>query len=287
MTRGLEVIEPGPLATVQDRGRPGHAALGVGRSGAADRASLALGNRLLANPSDAAAIEVTFGGLRVRAHGDLTVALTGASCPATVAGTGLGANAPTHLADGNVLALEPPTSGLRTYLCVRGGIAVEPVLGSRATDILAGLGPPVLTAGAWLPVGPAPREQPDVEQAPVPNPPDGDINLRVMPGPRADWFTTDALDSLCAEPYEVTSESNRVGLRLSGPVLERSREGELPSEGMAHGSLQVPPTGQPTLLLADHPVTGGYPVIAVVLGDDLDAAAQARPGQRLRFRRVP
>lgn len=286
MTREVEIVEPGALATVQDRGRPGHAALGVGRSGAADRASLDLGNRLVGNPVDAAAIEVTLGGLRVRAHGDLVVALTGAPCPADAGGRGVGPNAPTHLPDGDVLTVRPPASGLRTYLCVRGGIEVEPVLGSRSTDVLAGLGPPPLATGSRLPVGPAPRTQPNVDQAPVAAPPAGDVELRVMPGPRADWFTADALDALCSASYEVTPESNRVGSRLDGPHLGRRREDELPSEGMAHGSLQVPPSGQPTLFLADHPVTGGYPVIAVVVGDDLDAAAQARPGQRIRFRRV-
>lgn len=286
MTREMEVLDTGALATIQDRGRPGHAALGVGHSGAADRSSLDLGNRLVGNPPEAAAIEATLGGLRVRARGDLVVALTGAPCAATVAGRGIGANAPTPVPDGEVLALLPPAAGLRTYLCVRGGVDVDPVLGSRSTDVLADLGPPHLLTGDLVPVGPPPPSPPNVDQAPVAPPTDGDLVLRVMPGPRADWFTADAVDLLCSAPYEVTPESNRVGIRLTGPGLVRRFDDELPSEGMAHGALQVPPSGQPTLFLADHPVTGGYPVIAVVVAADLDLAAQARPGQRLAFRAV-
>lgn len=288
----IEILATGPLATVQDRGRPGHAALGVGHSGAADRGSLDLGNRLVGNPPWAAAIEVTLGGLRVRAHGHLTLAFTGAPAPAhREDGAGgparwsVGPNAPFHLADGETLTLGTPDVGLRTYLCVRGGIDVAPVLGSRATDVLAGLGPPPLSPGTRLRIGPSPGTLPNVDQAPVAAPTDGDVVLQVLPGPRADWFTDDAHAALLDEPYEVTPESNRIGLRLAGPLLARRRDDELPSEGMVAGALQVPPSGRPTLFLADHPVTGGYPVIAVVVAADLGRAAQARPGQRLRFRR--
>jgi biotin-dependent carboxylase-like uncharacterized protein len=173
---------------------------------------------------------------------------------------------------------------MRTYLSVRGGVDVPPVLGSRATDVLAGLGPDLPAPGELLPVGPPPEAFPAVDLAPVPEPADGDLVLEILPGPRDDWFTPDALRVLCAEPYEVTTDSNRVGIRLRGPVLERACEGELASEGMVPGAIQVPPSGQPTLFLADHPLTGGYPVIAVVRSNDVDRAAQARPGQRIRFR---
>ncbi|MDP9239746.1 MAG: biotin-dependent carboxyltransferase family protein, partial [Actinomycetota bacterium] len=169
-----------------------------------------------------------------------------------------------------------------TYVAVRGGIGVDPILGSRATDLLAGVGPPVLSDGGWLPVGVA-TTGPPVAGGSVPAPPDN-IVLRVLPGPRDDWFAAGALAALCREPYEVSPRSDRVGLRLSGPALERSRPGELPSEGMVEGAVQVPPDGQPVLLLADHPLTGGYPVIAVVDAADVPLAAQARPGQQIRFR---
>ncbi|MFD4754640.1 biotin-dependent carboxyltransferase family protein [Streptomyces sp. NPDC058426] len=280
----LDVLATGPFATLQDLGRPGLAHIGVGRSGAADRASFALANRLLANPEDAAGIEATLGGLAVRALRPLLVAVTGAPCPVSVDDTPVAFNAPVEVPTGAVLRLGRPTSGLRTYLAVRGGLAVRPVLGSRATDVLSGLGPDPLSPGTALPVGPPPAAHPRVDLAPVPDPPAGELTLQIVPGPRADWFTPAALATLLESEWEVSAQSDRVGMRLTGPELERVPDkGELPSEGMVAGALQVPPSGRPVLFLADHPVTGGYPVIAVVTRADVDRAAQARPGQRLRF----
>jgi biotin-dependent carboxylase-like uncharacterized protein len=275
----IEVLATGPLATVQDLGRPGHAALGVGASGAADRSSLRLANRLVGNPEGAAAIEVTFGGLAIRAHGRLMVALAGAPC------AGAAMQAPLYLAPGAELRLGAPERGLRTYLAVAGGIDAEPVLGSRSTDTLAGLGPDPLRAGDRLAVGAHRGEPPGVDVAAVAAPA-ADPVLRVLPGPRADWFGPGALERLCARPWTVSPRSDRVGMRLDGEPLERSHHGELAPEGMVEGALQVPPDGRPVLLLADHPVTGGYPVIAVVHDDDVPLAAQARPGAQIRFRRV-
>lgn len=285
--RTLEVLATGPLATVQDLGRPGLASLGVGQSGAADVEALRLANRLLGNDEGAAGVEVTFGGLEVRGRGGLYVALTGAPCPMTVDGRQVAPYAVVWLPDGATLRVGVPACGLRSYLAVRGGVDVPPVLESRATDTLAGLGPDPLAPGDRLPVGAPPSLQPGVDHAPVRRPAAGDVRLRVAPGPRGDWFTPAAHRALLAEPYEVTAESNRVGMRLAGIALERSRHDELSSEGMVRGALQVPPTGQPTLFLADHPVTGGYPVIAVVVAADIGLAAQARPGQRLRFTLMP
>lgn len=280
---GLEVLRPGLLATIQDLGRPGFAAIGVGVSGAADRGSLRLANRLVGNAEGAAAIEATLGGLVVRARGDLVVAVTGAPCPIEVGGRGGAMNSLIRVPDGTDVVLGTPDSGLRSYLAVRGGIAVPPVLGSRSTDLLAGLGPDPLGARDVLPIGPAPQGFPPVALAPVAPPSTGEVQLHVVPGPRDDWFTEQARQTLLRAPFEVTSASNRIGLRLSGPVLPRRGRGELPSEGMVAGALQVPPSGRPTLFLADHPSTGGYPVIAVVIAAHVDLAAQARPGQRLRF----
>lgn len=285
---GLEVRHTGLLATVQDLGRPGLAELGVGRSGAADHRALRLANRLVGNPPAAAGIEVTLGGLSVVAVRDLLVALTGAHCPLTgTPGRGAALNAPFHLHAGDRLDLGVPTAGLRTYLAVRGGIDVRPVLGSRSSDLLAGIGPAPLTAGDLLPVGTAGGSAPAVDIAPVREPEAGVVELAVHVGPRDDWFAPGALTALTAEPYEVSAESNRIGMRLLGAELARSRTEELPSEGMVPGALQVPPSGLPTLLLADAPVTGGYPVIAVVAAADLDRAAQCRPGQQVRFRLSP
>ena len=281
----LAVLATGPLSTVQDGGRPGWASIGVTRSGAADRASAALANRLVGNDGTAAVVEVTAGGLRVRAGRTLLVAVTGAPAPVTVDGRAAPFDAPFSLSPGRTLGLGVPAVGLRSYLAVRGGIDVPPVLGSRSTDTLSGLGPAPLRAGDVLPVGAPTGEEPFVDVAPV-GPPSSRPVLGVLPGPRRDWLDPSAWGALTSADWTVTADSDRVGLRLSGPRLERARGGELPSEGLVPGAVQVPPDGAPVLFLADHPVTGGYPVLAVVATADLPAAAQLRPGDRLRFRSV-
>jgi len=279
----LSVLAAGPLATVQDRGRPGWASIGVTTSGAADRAAHDLANRLVGNHPSAATVEVTAGGLRVRAERTLLVAVTGAPVPVAVDGRAAPFDAPLTLAPGAVLALGVPAVGLRSYLAVRGGVDVPPVLGSRSTDTLSGLGPAPLTAGALLPVGSLAAEEPVVDVAPV-RPPSSRPVLRVLPGPRRDWLAPDAWTALTSRDWTVTADSDRVGLRLAGPRLARLRDDELPSEGLVPGAVQVPPDGGPVLFLADHPVTGGYPVLAVVTTADLAAAGQLRPGDPVRFR---
>lgn len=269
----IEVLEVGPLVTVQDRGRFGLAHLGVPRAGALDGPAAALANRLVGNDPDAAVLEVLLGGLVLRSDTGCWVAVTGAS----------GSARAEWLAAGAELRVDPPASGLRSYVAVAGGIAVEPVLGSRSTDTLAWVGPPRVEAGTELPVGPSaagPRPL-DTPRPPRPG------ALRVVPGPRDDWFAADALDVLCGTAWAVGADSNRVGLRLEGPALRRTRDGELASEGMVLGAVQVPPNGQPVVFLADHPPTGGYPLIGVVEADDLWQCAQVRPGERVRFTRVP
>lgn len=279
MTRSLTVLATGPLTTVQDAGRPGQAALGIGPSGACDRASYLLANRLVGNSLDAAVLEVTFGGLHVRADQDVVVVTTGARCEGAWTH-----NAPATLRSGQELRLGTPAGGLRTYLAVRGGFAVEPVLGSRSTDVLSGLGPPPVSAGDVLAVGEPDQPPSSVDLAPLADPSDGDVTVRVTPGPRRDWFTDEAWASLVGQPYTATNDSNRVGVRLEGSPLERARSDELPSEGMVRGALQVPPSGKPVLFLADHPATGGYPVIGYVVDEDVDRCAQLRPGQVLHLR---
>jgi biotin-dependent carboxylase-like uncharacterized protein len=286
VTGHLEVLATGPLATVQDLGRPGHAHWGVSRSGAADRRSARLAQRLVGNHEAAAGIEVTFGGLVVRPAVDVVVALTGAPCPVTVAGEPAGTHVTITVRAGSELRLGTPATGLRTYLAVRGGIEVAPVLGSRATDVLGGVGPDVLAEGHRLPVGRAAGPVPPVDRAAVRTPPPGEVELRVRFGPRHDWFTDAAHEELVSTRFAASSDSSRIGVRLDGPALSRATDAELASEGLVRGAIQVPPTGPPTLFLADHPVTGGYPVIAVVVDEDVDLAAQVRPGQPIRFRAV-
>jgi biotin-dependent carboxylase-like uncharacterized protein len=273
----LTILESGPLATIQDGGRVGQASLGVPTSGACDRTSYALANRLVGNRVGAAAIEVTFGGLVLHADTDLVIAITGAPCP------GVPLNAPSLLKAGQVLRFGPPRTGLRTYVAVRGGIDVPPVLGSRSTDLLSGLGPAPLSSVQTIPVGCEYGPMPGVDIAPVADPPGGEVVVRVTPGPRRDWFTDDGWASFITQSYVVSSNSNRVGVRLDGEPLERAREGELASEGMALGAIQIPPSGLPVIFLTDHPVTGGYPVIAYVVDSDVAVCAQLRPGQPLRL----
>ncbi len=279
----LSVLAPGPLTTVQDRGRPGHAAIGVTRSGAADPAAADLANRLVGNRPEAALLEATAGGLRVRAGRTVLVAVTGAPAPVEIDGRPAPFAAPVTLFAGAVLALGHPRRGLRSYVAVRGGIGVPPVLGSRSTDTLSGLGPSPVAAGTLLPVGDLAGEEPIVDVAPVGPPPDRPV-LRVLSGPRRNWLDDAAWTALVTQRWTVGVDSDRVGLRLTGPHLARARGGELPSEGLVPGAVQVPPDGAPVLFLTDHPVTGGYPVLAVVVTADLPLAAQLRPGDVLRFR---
>ncbi|MDQ1651652.1 MAG: hypothetical protein QOI35_852 [Cryptosporangiaceae bacterium] len=276
----IEVLAPGPLATVQDLGRAGYAQLGVGRSGAADRRSHALANRIAGNRPTAATVELTLGGFTARFAADAVLALAGAPVPATAGDRVVPLHEPVRIRAGEVLRIRSPRDGLRTYLAVRGGIGGPKVLGSRSADLLAGIVPVPVRRGSVLAVDTEAAADPRAEQGEALP---AELVLRILPGPRDGWFGPGAVPGLCADPYEVGRDSNRVGLRLSGRRLARARPGELPPEGMVPGALQVPPDGQPVLFLADHPVTGGYPVIAVVAEDSLALAAQARPGRAIRF----
>jgi biotin-dependent carboxylase-like uncharacterized protein len=280
----MTILRPGPLTVLKDEGRPGHAEQGVAPSGAVDRSAYARANALVGNPRGEAVLECTLGGLRVRFDAAATVVLTGTDAVLTVDGTRTAEEEVVDVPAGAVVAVTMPRRGLRSYLAVRGGFAVPAVLGSRSTDQLTGLGPPRPAAGDTLPVGPAP-DAPD----PVELPPRAadDAPLEVDLGPRDDWFTTAAIEAFLSAEFTVSPASNSVGLRLDGPVLARARTDELPSEGVVRGSVQVPPDGHPIIFQADHPVTGGYPVIAVLTPAAADRAAQARPGARLRFVEAP
>jgi biotin-dependent carboxylase-like uncharacterized protein len=282
----LEVVATGPLTLVEDLGRPGLASLGVGPSGAADRGAFALGARLLDQPADRAALECHHGGLALRGRGSVTVVLTGAQAPATVDGMPVGHAAPFLLRDGAVLELGRPASGLRTYVSVRGGVAVPAVLGSRSYDTLSEIGPAPLKVGDLLPVG-RPVGEPIVDVAPVAQPAGGTVTLELTPGPRTAWLGD--LTSITGADWRVDAASDRVGVRLDGAALGRA-EGfdgrELPSEGVVRGAVQLPADGRPVLFLADHPVTGGYPVVAVLTPRSVDAAAQLVAGQVVRLRLV-
>ena len=282
MSRVVRVLDPGALTTVQDPGRPGLAHLGVPRSGWLDAAAAALADRLVGNGESEAVLECLLGGLSFEVGSAMAVAVTGARCAVRVDGRAVPDGAAVSVAAGQVVSLGAVTGGLRCYVAVSGGLLVDPVLGSRATDTLSGLGPPVVARGAVLPVGPALGPPSPAEVAAPAGP--GVRRLGCTPGPRADWFTPAALRTLTTATYSVHADSDRVGLRLSGPPLDRARAGELPSEGLVLGAVQVPADGQPLVFLNDHPTTGGYPVVAVLDPDDLGYCAQLRPGDEVSFR---
>ncbi|MGB9303361.1 MAG: 5-oxoprolinase/urea amidolyase family protein [Mycobacterium sp.] len=279
----LEILRTGPLAVVEDLGRPGLAHLGVSRSGAADRRSHTLANRLVANPDDRATIEVTFGGFAARVSGgDVDIAVTGADTNPEVDGKLFGTNSIHHVRNGQVISLGTPRAGLRTYLAVRGGVGVTPVLGSRSYDVKSSIGPSPLQAGDVLPVGEHADDYPELDQAPVAALSAHLVELLVVPGPRDNWLADP--DALVHTVWMASNRSDRVGMRLEGrPLQHRWPDRQLPSEGATRGAIQVPPNGLPVILGPDHPVTGGYPVVGVVADEDIDRAAQVRPGQYVRL----
>lgn len=318
---GLRVVRAGPLTTVQDLGRPGFAHLGVPRSGAVDRTSLKLANRLVGNEEGAAALELTLGGGAVQLEVGRWVAVAGARCEITMtapapesalepaAAREFGSDRKSASAarpsrrpivmqtvpgtafyapEGAVVEVGSAVVGVRAYLAVAGGVGGSEVLGSRSVDLLSGVGGRALGRGArvgvGVPVG-LPPDIPGLGMAPVRDVGDP-VVVRLVLGPRSEWFTDDAVRDLVAARWTVGVESNRTAVRLDGPSLGRARDGEPASEPLVVGAVQVPRDGRPVLFLADHPVTGGYPVIACAHPADVDAVGQARPGTGIRFRMV-
>ena len=293
LVASMLVRAPGLQTLVQDRGRWGQAGQGVSASGALDQGAMRRANRLVGNAATVAVLESVAGGLQLQSQGDTVLAITGATGPLTVtsrdgAQWSAARNEALALADGDVLKLGEPDSGVRSYVAVRGGWQVAQVLGSSSTDTLARIGPPALALGMQLAVGSAQQAlavaAADMALPALPKAGDT-VVIDVVMGPRTDWFTPEAVQLFSAQRWQVTPQSNRVGLRLAGSeALTRSRSQELPSEGTALGAIQVPASGQPVLFLADHPLTGGYPVIACIASHHLDLAGQIPVGAWLQFR---
>ncbi|MDQ1464101.1 MAG: hypothetical protein QOC73_1042 [Actinomycetota bacterium] len=290
VTQPAVVVERAGLrTTVQDAGRPGFGHLGVPRSGAADALSRRLANVLVGNAADAAVLETTFAGPALRFEQAAVVACTGAVAPVRLDAEEVPFGAPVRVGPGQVLDVGSAALGLRTYIAVAGGFDVPPVLGSRSTDTLSGLGPPVVTTGERLPLG-----TPSITDAAHTVPGDllasvlgaGRRAVRLVPGPRVDWLSPASRDALFGAEFVVSPASDRVGVRLTGLLLSQVGDGEAETEGMVTGAVQLPPGGEPVVLLADHAVTGGYPVVAVVATVDLPLIGQARPGTSLRFAEV-
>ena len=284
--RAVTIVRPGLMTTVQDRGRWGRQHEGVPVSGPMDRASMDDANRAAGNAPAAATLEVTLGGVDVRLEHAGALAIGGADLSATMDGQPLPAGARVEHGAGSLVSFGARRQGARAYLALDGGVAIAPSLGSRATDLTSGLGGRRLRAGDRLPVG---EEQsrgsagPPAAQTSARPVPVGGARVRVMPGPHSEWFPSEALDRLCRTRYEVTPESNRMGYRLRGaePLPRDSRE--MISDATVEGGLQVPPSGQPILLMADRQVTGGYPIIATVITADLPVVGQLAPGDWIEF----
>lgn len=276
--RAVRVLEAGPLTTIQDRGRFGYGHLGVPRAGALDSVAAGRANLAVGNDLERAVLEILLGPFEIEVLAAMAVAVTGAQCGVRVNGRPTAAGAALSLREGDRLRIDVATTGIRIYLAFAGGIEVPAVLGSRSTDTVAWVGPARIAGGEVLPVG---ERQGSPRNAGPVLPPRQDVVLRYRPGPRDGWFAAGPDGA-----YRVSPDSDRMGLRLRGEPLRRTREGELLSEGVVLGGIQVPPDGQPVVFLNDHPTTGGYPVVGVVVPDDLPACGQLAPGATVRFQPV-
>ncbi|WP_188825386.1 5-oxoprolinase subunit PxpB [Brucella endophytica] len=290
-TAAIEILSTGLPVLFQDLGRAGQAGQGISVSGAADRASFKAANRLVGNPVGAAALEITLGGLRFVMRGRGVMAVTGAEVAIIITDAqgrkiAVPMNSAVALDDGDVVSLGVPNGGMRSYLAVRGGFDVAPVLASCATDTLAQIGPAALKAGDEVGIRTVPAGMvvslPEPPAFAMPSP-SATVVLDVVLGPRTDWFTQEAVERFLSREWSVTPQSSRVGIRLEGEALERKIHAELPSEATVRGAVQVPASGQPVLFLVDHPLTGGYPVIANVAAHHLDLAGQIPVGARIQF----
>jgi antagonist of KipI len=282
------------LTTIQDLGRWGHQANGVPVAGPMDEYSHLLANRIVGNDRYAAALEITLMGPELEAGGDLTCAVAGAAFALTIGGR----PAPRHeafmLRAGARLRFGARLAGARATLAVQGGIAVDPILGSRSTSLISGMGPfggRALKAGDVLPVGKAEEMAVPGDagvmsaHAAIPlNLPAGGATVRVIAGPHEDLFTQSSYDTLFGSRFIVTPRSNRMGYRLEGPPLVHAGRADILSDATPRGSIQVPASGHPILLMADRQTTGGYPKIATVISADLPLAGQLAPGDWIAFR---
>jgi biotin-dependent carboxylase-like uncharacterized protein len=289
---GLVVVDAGLLTTIQDLGRFGHQRVGVPPSGPIDRAAFVMANRLVGNPDDAAGLECTIKGPRLEARQPAVVAVTGAPMGFTVNGQDAPSWTAVRVRPGDVIAFQMASAGCRAYLAVAGGIDVPPVLGSRATYLrgrLGGLGGRQLQKGDALPVGvAAPDAGGTSRTVPSARRPDypAERECRVILGPQDDRFTAEGIRAFLEGPYDVTPQADRMGYRLKGPEIPHARGHDIVSDGIPLGGIQVPGERQPIVLLVDRQTTGGYTKIATVIGVDIGAIGQTRPGQRIRFRRV-
>ena len=285
-TGALHILKPGLLTTVQDLGRYGHQASGVPVAGPMDTFSHRLANQLAGNAIDAATLEITLIGPDMIVEADTTMAIAGAQFEVTCDDRPIGLGASFAVTRGQRLKFGRIMQGARAYLAVAGGIETPPVLGSRATHLVSHMGGfdgRALQSGDRVPIGNSPQPRPPRKSVGLTLPSKGRALLRVMPGPQADWFQDDALKAIASVSFRISPQSNRMGYRLQGPPLVRAREGELISEPLGIGAIQVPAAGEPILLMADRQTAGGYPKIGYVISADLPIAGQLAPGDFIEF----
>ena len=282
----LHIVKPGLLTTVQDLGRYGHQASGVPVAGPMDTFSHRLANQLAGNAIDAATLEITLIGPDLIVEADTTMAIAGAQFEVTCDDRPIALGASFAVTRGQRLKFGRIVQGARAYLAVAGGIQTPPVLGSRATHLVShmgGLNGRALQSGDRVPIGNSPQPRPQRKSVGLTLPSKGRALLRVMPGPQADWFQSDALRAIASVSFRISPQSNRMGYRLQGPPLVRAREDELISEPLGIGAIQVPAAGEPILLMADRQTAGGYPKIGYVISADLPIAGQLAPGDFIEF----
>lgn len=286
MTGSLTVVKPGLLTTVQDLGRFGNQASGVPVAGPMDAFSHRLANQLVGNAADAATLEVTLIGPELAVDADTTMAITGAHFEVMLDDRPIGIGESFTVRTGQRLKFGRIIQGARAYLAIAGGVQTAPVLGSRATHVVSRMGGfhgRALAAGDVIPIEAAPGIRPSRKAAGLTLPTKGRALLRVIPGPQDDWFHPEALRTIGGVAFRISPRSNRMGYRLQGPPLRRVREGELISEPVGSGAIQVPAAGEPILLMADRQTAGGYPKIGHVITADLPLAGQLAPGDFIEF----
>jgi biotin-dependent carboxylase-like uncharacterized protein len=281
----LVVRSCGPMTSLQDNGRIGQGRYGLSRAGAMDRLALAAANALAGNEAATAAIELMLiGGSFALREGSARIALTGAAFSATLDGRALRPFTATVMEAGQVLTIGAAATGIYGYLAIAGGLAIEPDLGSLSLQRRAGIGGfkgRALEGGDELSLRQDRASGPDL-QLDLPAQ-DASAPIRVVLGPQVDEFPEDAVATFLASTYTISAEADRMGYRLSGPILNHSRGYNIVSDGLVAGSVQVPGAGMPIVMMADHQTTGGYPKIATVISADLGRLAQRRPGETVRF----
>jgi biotin-dependent carboxylase-like uncharacterized protein len=284
--RSITLTETHSLTTIQDLGRTGLGFLGVPSSGALDRGAFLRANRLVGNHPSCAAIETTYFGVSFIAGSECTVAVTGALCRVELNQRASSWGVPLALRPNDVLRIGAAQQGVRAYLAINGGIDGESYFGSSSTDLLSGVGPAPLAPNDVLMLGNSHGHAPAIDLAPYLGPGEQPL-LRVHLGPRSEYFNVQEQARFLGQRWQISSSSNRTALRLHGSNPLSYQGPELPSEGIVTGAIQIPHDGQPIVFLADHPVTGGYPVLGTVCDLDLDHCAQLRPGSTVMFQSTP